>query len=476
MPIVLVGLNHRTAPVGMRERLSLTGDTLRQMLEDVCRLEGSVDPNAADDPCETGIQYTVPRTVILSTCNRLEVYAITADTLGGWDAITELLSRRHGIPLDVLSAHLYCKEGGAAIEHLMRVAAGLDSMILGETQILGQVAHALREAQAIDAAGAILTHLFTEAVRVGKRARNETAVSRHTTSISHAAALLAKANIGDLSRSEVLIVGAGTMAGLAARAMKVHGARNVTCINRTYARAESLAHQVQGRALMWDCLPDALASADLVITATGAANTFIGVDDVAPILAKRRDRSLMFIDIAVPRNVETAVGELPNVLRFDVDDLHAVLDANLAQRQAAVPEVEALVNDGLDNVTTWLHGRQIAPVIASFRRKAEALATVEMERALRRLDEPDHHTEQVIVNLTHRIVNKLLHEPTALLKAQAANGDGHTYGQAIQELFGLDIPEVATVPRDSRLAGASESAVSPSTTIQVRRSPQSWRT
>lgn len=247
----------------------------------------------------------------------------------------------------------------------MRVAAGLDSMMLGDPQILGQVAHAFDEAQAARTSGAILSHLFTQALHAGKRARTETGVGRQTTSVGHAAALLIKAKVEDLSCTPVLVVGAGKMAALAARALQMHGARDITCINRTCARAEVVADQVQGRALPWASLSAGLAAADVVMTATGAPHTVISIDDVEPVLARRRGRALLFVDIAVPRDVDTAVGDLPNVQRYDVDDLQAVLDANWAQRRAAVPAVEAVVQEAVEQVTTWLHSREVVPVIGA---------------------------------------------------------------------------------------------------------------
>src|SRR5256714_1178013 len=340
MSIVLVGLNHRTAPVAMRERLSLAGTALRTALEDLCGRDGSCYSGSSQAPCAIAGPATLHEGVILSTCNRLEVYAVAEETGAAWEAIAHFLARRHGLALDLLSAHLYCKEGRAAIEHLMRVAAGLDSMILGDPQILGQVAHAFGEAQAARTSGAILSHLFAQALHAGKRARTETGVSRQTTSVGHAAALVVKAKVEDLSCTQVLVVGAGKMAALAARAMQMQGARDITCINRTCARAEAVAGQVQGRALTWACLSDGLAAADVVITATGAPHTVIGVDDVGPVLARRSGRSLLFVDIAVPRDVDTAVGDLPHVPRFAADDLPAVLAANWGPPPAPWPRVQ----------------------------------------------------------------------------------------------------------------------------------------
>lgn len=443
MSIILVGLNHRTAPVDLRERFSLTNDGLHIALKELHTDCQSCPPGT--DQAQTVGSISVPagvqEVVILSTCNRLEVYAVAEDALSGWRAIESFLARHHSISMDILCSHLYALEGRAAIEHLMQVTTGLDSMVLGESQILGQVAQAFSTAQAANTVGAILSHLFTEAIHIGKRARSETSVSRHTTSVSHAAALLMQTKIGDLRCARVLVVGAGEMAQLAARALQIHGVQDIAYINRTDARAETLARHLQGIAHPWCKLPDALAWADGVITTTNAPHTIIGKDDLREILPRRTNRPLVFVDIAVPRDVEPSVGNLPGVHHFDIDDLQNVLDTNLAQRQAAVPEVAAIVNEGVETFLAWLHGRQVVPTIVGFRRKAEAVANGEVAQVLRRLDTLDQHSQQIIACLAHRIVNKLLHKPTERLKAHAANGTGHIYAQAIQDLFDLDISD-----------------------------------
>ncbi len=441
MPIILVGLNHRTAPVDLRERLSLTNDELWIALKELYIDDQSCPPSTGQPQMVESVPALLHEGVILSTCNRLEVYAVAEDTVSGWRAIEHFLARHHGIPLDLLRSHVYSLEGRAAVEHLMRVTTGLDSMVLGEPQILGQVAEAFSASQTSNTIGAILSRLFTEAVHTGKRARSETAVSRHTTSVSHAAALLMQTKISDLRCARVLVVGAGEMAQLAARALQMHGTQTITHINRTDARAEALARQLQSIALPWHKLPDALVWADGVITTTSAPHTIIGSDDVSEILPQRNNRPLVFVDIAVPRDVEPSVDDLPGVHRYDIDDLQDVLDTNLAQRQAAVPQVEAIVNEGVETFLVWLYSRQVMPTIIGFRRKAEAMANAEVTQVLRRLDALDQHSQQAIAYLAHRIVNKLLHEPTERLKAHAANGTGHTYAQAIQELFDLDIPD-----------------------------------
>jgi glutamyl-tRNA reductase len=421
MTVVLVGLNHRTAPVDIREGLSVAGPRLRTALVAL----GSHSPGLHGG-------------AILSTCNRLEAYAVApAATRGARAALRQFLARLGGTPATSLAPHLYCLEGRGAVEHLMRVAAGLDSLILGEPQILGQVARAGDEAREAGTAGPVLSRLFMRAVHAGKRVRTETAIGRHTTSVGHAAVRLAKTSTGDLSRARALVVGAGEMAGLAARALKEHGALEVACVNRTGARAEALAHRVGGRAFTWEALPEALAWADVVISATGAPGAVVGVGDVAPVLVGRGARPLWIVDVAVPRDVEEAVGDLPGVHRYDVDDLRSVLDAGLTERRAAAPAAEAIVREEAGHFLRWTESRHVVPVIADLRRRAKELADAEVAQALHQLETLDPRGQRVVARLAHRIVNKLLHEPTEGLKLRAARGDTALYAQAVRELFAL---------------------------------------
>jgi glutamyl-tRNA reductase len=425
MSIILVGLNHRTAPVELREQLSMAGCGLGMALEEL-RARASTEG------------ALLKESVILSTCNRLEVYAVAPEPEKGGEAIEHFLTRLQGIPPDVLTPHLYRLRGAEAIEHLMRVASGLDSMILGEHQILGQAAKALDEAQSAGICGSVLSHLFAQAIHTGKRARSETAISRQTNSISHAAAKLAQAEVGDLAEAQVLIIGAGEMAELAAAAMQMRGAQQIACINRTYLSAEELAQQVGGRALNWYHLTSALTDADVVITATGAPHTVLHAHEVEPVLSARQGRPMLIIDVAVPRDVEEAVGRLPGVKRYDIDDLQAALDDNLAQRQAAVPDVERIIAQELTSFLEWLHSREVAPVISDLHRQAVAMVEAEIERALNKLDGLSPEEQKIISQLGYRIANKLLHEPTVRLKACAAEGNGTSYAHAIRELFALD--------------------------------------
>ena len=438
MSIVLVGLNQRTATVDLREQFSVT---------------------------ECGVQVAfaemgapIQESVILSTCNRLEVYAVAAgDTRTGWALVEQVLCRMGGTPMETLRPHLYYLDDRSAIEHLMHVAAGIDSTVLGEPQILGQVAQAFADARAGAKVGPILTYLFSQAVHVGKRARAETDISRHTTSVSHAAVLLAEKMVGDLSACRALVAGVGEMAHLAAQALVAHGARDITCINRSFERAQELAQTVGGRALKWHDLDEAIARADVMITATGAPHPVIYADDVAPMLAARLDRPLVIIDIAVPRDVDPSVGGLSGVRLFDIDHLEATLDANMALRQAAIPQVETIVQEDLAAALDWLHSREVVPVIECLRRRSADLAEAELQETLHRLVGLDDREREAVARMAHRIVNKLLHQPTVRLKACAASGNGHGYAHAVRELFDLGEIEKA----DSHVAGPGPDPNSP---------------
>jgi glutamyl-tRNA reductase len=280
--------------------------------------------------------------------------------------------------------------------------------------------------------------LFGQAIHAGKRARTETEISRGTTSVSHAAALLVRASLEDLSTARILIIGAGEMAELASRSLQAHGAQHLTCINRTFARAQSLAMQIGGQAVNWYHLSKSLIEADVVITATGAPHTVIHVSDLLEVLPRREQRPLLFVDIAVPRDVEEAVGDLPGVQRLDIDDLQARLDENLALREAAIPHVEQIIRQEAASYLEWLRSRDVAPVIADLRRKAQELAQQEVEDALRRMSSLDRRDQEIIAQMAHRLVNKLLHEPTVRLKARASEGDGYAYAHAVRELFDLN--------------------------------------
>jgi glutamyl-tRNA reductase len=390
----------------------------------------------------------VSEAVVLSTCNRLEVYAAVRDVDNGAEQLTLFLGGLQNIPRVELQPHLYHYEDDAAVTHLMRVASGLDSMILGEPQILGQVRQAYDDARAAGAAGAILSQLFTHAVHAGKRARTETAISRHTTSVARVGAEKVLVELQTLRRPcRVLIVGAGEMATLAAEVLNRSGNAELTFINRTFNRAEAMAAENSGRALAWHQLEEGLVWADGVISASGAPHAVISHEDLRTIVAFRADRELLIVDLSVPRDVEEGARDLPGIVYYHIDDLQSVLDAHTALRLAAVPDVEAVVKECVTQFADWMGRRQVTPVIRSLRDWAESVAHAEVEEVLSRTPGADDRMRQMMGLLADRLVNRLLHEPSTRLRMQAADGNAYGYAHALRELFALSALEMQC-PRD----------------------------
>ncbi len=436
MALILLGFNHRTAPVELRERLSFSSAQLAPTLVELyekCQLNPEKKPGSEfrhEPACECAI---------LSTCNRLEIYAVVSNARQGMEVIEEFLARKGAISSEQLHEHLYQVAGHPVVEHLMQVTAGLDSMILGEPQIMGQVNEAFTIAQEAHTVGTFLSHLFSAALHAGKRAHTETEISRHTTSVSHAAIQLVQKNVRDLRAARILLIGAGETAELAAKALTMYDVQDVTCINRTRSKAEALAMLIQGRVLPWEAIPEALCESDIIISTTSSPQPILFAEEVARGMARRPTQPLVIVDLAVPRDVESTVAEIPHVSLYDIDHLQSVLDMNLHQRQAAIPQVEAIVQAEVANFLAWLHSRQVVPVLTDFRKKVSDLADAEVKQALHRIDGLNKQNQQAIERMAHRIVNKMLHEPTERLKAHAASGKSQMYVHAIQDLFALDV-------------------------------------
>jgi glutamyl-tRNA reductase len=426
--IVLVGLNHKVAPIETREKLAFGGDGLRKAL----RLF-SVRDSTCGSYGEEG--------VILSTCNRLEVYTLASCLNKGENAICRLLEDCHGESRHSFRPHLYAWADEQAVRHLFSVAAGLDSMILGEHQILGQVTEAMDSALSEDAAGKVLSALFRRAIEAGKRARTETVISQGTTSISHVAVELARKIFGDLSPCHVLLIGAGEMAKLAAQTLAESGAESLLILNRTHERGEQLARQFGARAFGWEQLDEALAWADIVISSTAAPHAIIRPHQVRRANLRQRHRPLFLIDIAVPRDVDPAVAELEGVYLYDIDDLEAVVENSLAERRREIHKVERIIAEAEREFMAWYRSLDVVPTIVELRKGAHAMREIEVERALRRLPDLSNGEREIVQAMAKRIVNKLLHHPTICLKEHASRSDGHHYAELTRNLFGLDRKE-----------------------------------
>lgn len=424
--ILLVGLNHTTASVCLREKLAINGASLHTALSQLHRVNGRAGAALHEG-------------VILSTCNRLEVYTVCDDVESGYHAVVEFLCMNRQLAAEEFVAALYRKRDAEAVHHLMRVACGLDSMVMGEPQILGQVTAAYQAALAGRSCGAVLNALFRQAIRAGKRAHAETAISRHAVTVPSVAATLAEQVVGGLQGRVVLVMGAGEMGELAVRTLISRGAASIIVANRTYDRALALARELGGDAMTFERQLEALIRADIVITATDAPHVILTRDKVAQAMAHRPERPLVIVDIAVPRDTEPAVAEVPGVRLFDIDDLQSVANENLEARQREIPRVEAIAAEETQAFVCWFETLEVVPTISDLRRWAEEVKVVELDRALRRLRHLDEREREVIRVLAHRLVNKLLHPPTVQLKRHALEGRGHHYASAIRDLFGLGL-------------------------------------
>lgn len=426
MQIIQAGLSHKTASVEIRERLAFPD--IPAALRTLCPDNGCGPGHALEG-------------AILSTCNRLEVYAVVECADRGEQDVRDYLAQVSGVSRTLFDPHLRVCYGEAAIEHLCTVACGLDSMVLGESQIQGQVVEAHQLALTHGAAGPVINALFRAAVRAGKRARTETAINEHATSISHVAVELALQIFDDLAEKTVLLVGAGEMAELAAKNLVDNGVGGLLVVNRSAGRASGLAKQFGGEALGWDRLTQALCRSDIVISSTGAPHAILRRESVVTAMHMRRNHPLFIIDIAVPRDVEPAVGRLSNVFLYDIDDLQQVLEANLEQRQREVPHVQAIVGEEVAEFMAWLRARDVVPTIVDLREHLDGLREAELEWAMQRLEHLSDRERSVILAFSRRLMNKILHEPTVRLKQHANGREAYRYTEAVRDLFGISDDE-----------------------------------
>jgi glutamyl-tRNA reductase len=442
--ILLIGANHTSAPVALRERLAISGNALSDALSRFGQTNGH-GPTL------------LPEGIILSTCNRLEIYAVAEDLDRGHAALVEFLSQNRGVTVDEFAPSIYVKFDADAVIHLARVACGLDSLVVGEPQILGQVTAAYQAALSQCATGPVLNALFQHAIQAGKRAHTETPIGQNATSVPSAAAILADQALNGLSGREVLVLGAGEMGHAAARALLGRGVSGIVVANRTYERALKLACELGGEAIAWERRGEGLARADIVITATNAPQAVLTPELVAAAMAQRPARPLFIVDIAVPRDADPAVAAIPGVHLFDIDDLECVVKDNIEARQQAIPHVEAIADAEASAFLSWFRALEATPTITDLRQRAEALKEQELDKALRRLGNLSDQERAVVQVLAHRLVNKLLHEPTIRLKYHAAQGDGTLYAGVVRELFGLEAGnQTSNVKRQtSRLPGVN---------------------
>jgi len=415
MQLALVGLSHKTAPVEIRERLAFSNDALRSALTSL------VDRRAVNEA------------LILSTCNRVEVVAESPDDR----LIRDFICEFHQISHDSVSTHLYSYRNVEAIRHVFRVTASLDSMVIGEPQILGQVKEAFRIAMDAGTVGMHLSALMNRAFAVAKKVRSETGISQSAVSVSYAAVELARKIFGDLSGKTVMIIGASKMGELAAKHLRRAGASSVLVTNRTFERAVELAKVFEGAAVPFEHFTDHMAGADIVITSTGAPHFIIGKNLAEQVIHRRKNKPIFFIDIAVPRDIDPAVNQIDNAFLYDIDDLQQVIDANLKERFKEAMRAEQIVDDEVEAFCLKMQTRDVVPTIVQLRESLEKVRRDEIERNRRHLKDLSPDQQAAVDQITKSIVNKILHPPIEQLKQMAHDPQGADLADLIRKIFNV---------------------------------------
>jgi glutamyl-tRNA reductase len=421
MPVFVVGLNHRSAPLHLLERLAIDPERRPKALALLLEREH------------------VKESVVLSTCNRVEVYAAIDRFHDGGDAVRGFLTEFHGMRSHELSDYLYAYYEDSAVAHLFAVTAGIDSMVVGEVQILGQVREAFQAAQTERAAGPVLHALFTQALRVGRRARHETAIGQGIASTLSVSLKVVERQLGSLAGRAVLIVGAGRMAKLAGRTVREAGASELVIANRTAAHGAALAAELGGRSVPLDAIDQELATADLVVASTAAVTPTVTLEAVRRGLAGRAPGGpLVVLDLGVPRDVDPDVRQLPAVVLADLDALRAVLDAEDESPSHEVERVRVLIGEETARFMSGQRSAKLAPTIRALRARAERVRQHELGRASSRLAGLDQAQREVLEAVTRGLVNKLLHDPIVRGKALAAGANGEIYAGILRQLYALD--------------------------------------
>ena len=432
MHLIVVGLSHKTAPVEIRERLAVPDSRLGEALTRLCSYPG------------------VKEGVLLSTCNRVEVYSVVDDIEAGYGRIQEFLADTHlSLSSEQLTPHLYWHTGDRAIGHLFRVAASLDSMIIGESQILGQLKDAFEVALAHKTTGVIMNKVVKKAISVAKRVRTETKISEMAVSVSYAAVELAKKIFSNLHEKTVLLVGAGEMAKLAARHLIAHGVGHVRITTRTPQHAVDLADKFGGTAVPFDQFKDDMASADIVLVSTGAAHYLIGAEDVHRAVEERMNRPMFLIDISVPRNIDPAVRHVDNAFLFDIDDLKQRVEQNRAERVQEAEKAERMVLEEVTTVLDWMKSLEVTPTIVALRNRVDDMKRAEVDKVLARLPHLSSQDRELVEGLASSIVNKLIHRTMVTLKTEVNSSSGPAFVEAARRFFSLDrespsVPQIET--------------------------------
>ena len=421
MELFVLGLNHDTASIDLRERLFFPERELPKALDAL----GEV-PELAER-------------MILTTCNRVEVYGVAEGPLSQTvESVVACLGRHRSLDPAQFDGAFYTHTAAAAARHVFRVASSLESMVLGEPQILGQVKSAYSIARAEQSTGIVLNNLLEQAFHVAKRVRTETGIASVPVSIASVAVDLARKIFGDLAGRTVLILGAGEMAELALRHLMDDGVQSILVANRTYERAVALAEQFRGRAVTYDSFQQEMLNADIVISATSAPHLILKKEDVQKIIQERRHRPIFLIDIADPRDIDAACNEVDNVYLYNIDDLQSVAAANQKERQREAERAVPIVEREVELFLAWLRGLDVVPTIVSLRNRMEEIREAELRKAMSRLGDLTPEQRETIASLTTAMVNKILHQPMSELRRRAVHQDGHLYSTVLRRLFGLE--------------------------------------
>lgn len=428
MHIVVVGLSHKTAPVEIREKLAVPESRMGEALTRLCSYQG------------------VREGILLSTCNRVEVYAVVDEIESGYGRIQDFLADAHlSLSSEQLTPHMYWHEGDRAISHLFRVASSLDSMIVGESQILGQIKEAFEVALTHKATGIILNKVVKKAISVAKRVRTETKIAEMAVSVSYAAVELAKKIFSDLGEKTVLLVGAGEMAKLAARHFIANGVRHVRVTTRNPQHALELANRFGGTAVAFEEFREDMASADIVLVSTGAAHYLVSADDVQRSVKQRMNRPMFLIDISVPRNIDPAVRHVDNAFLFDIDDLKTRVEQNRGERLNEAEKAERMVVAEVGIVRQWLQSLEVTPTIVALRARIDDIKQAELDKTLGRLANLSAQERELVEAMASSIVNKLIHNTMVTLKAEVNSSEGAAFVEAARRFFSLADPALSNV-------------------------------
>ena len=418
--IVLLGLNHTTAPVALRECLAISKDETSVALKAFKGLE------------------SIREVVLFSTCNRVEVLMIVQDKTNAVDAVKDFLSELKHLPVSEFEKSLYIYEGDDAVRHVFRVAASLDSMVVGEPQILGQIKEAYHMATTTKTSGVLLNKLLHRTFFVAKRVRTETGIGDNAVSISYAAIELGRKIFGTFERKKVLLIGAGEMAELAVEHLIRNRAEDILVANRTFESGVDLAKKFKGQAIRFDEIEDALQQVDIIISSTGSPDYVVTRNHVKGIARRRHNRPLFFIDIAVPRDIDPEINRLSNSYVYDIDDLQGIVDENVEDRNKEAIKGERIVDEAVISFRHWYENLEVIPTIVELRKKVEEIAKGELEKTLRAVKHLSADDLKAINRMTDAMVNKILHNPTMLIKSSGQHQDKSVYLDVTRKLFKLD--------------------------------------